>query len=102
MVIFQNNGFKILRKDTDEDIVKILKDGICPELPLMRKKNIGGFGEMNGIGFNVYSAQISKDLCKHLQINPGKKIIYSKVSKYRIRRINMGIYKRNVRWRWYC
>ncbi len=68
-----NNGFKILRKDTDEDIVKILKDGICPELPLMRKKNIGGFGEMNGIGFNVYSAQISKDLCKHLQINPGKK-----------------------------
>ncbi len=33
-----NNGFKILRKDTDEDIVKILKDGICPELPLMRKK----------------------------------------------------------------
>ncbi len=27
---------------------------------------------MNGIGFNVYSAQISKDLCKHLQINPGK------------------------------
>ncbi len=35
-----NNGFKILRKDTDEDIVKILKDGICPELPLMRKKNM--------------------------------------------------------------
>ncbi len=62
-----NNGFKILRKDTDEDIVKILKDGICPELPLMRKKNIGGFGEMNGIGFNVYSAQISKiyvNICK--------------------------------------
>ncbi len=56
---------------------------------------------MNGIGFNVYSAQISKDLCKHLQINPGKNH-YSKVSKYRIRRINMGIYKRNVRWRWYC
>ncbi len=23
MVIFRNNGFKILRKDTDEDIVKI-------------------------------------------------------------------------------
>ncbi len=33
-----NNGFKILRKDTEEDIVKNIKDGICPELPLMRKK----------------------------------------------------------------
>ncbi len=68
----------------------------------MRKKNIGGFGEMNGIGFNVYSAQISKDLCKHLQINPGKKSFTVKFPNIESEEFNMGIYKRNVRWRWYC
>ncbi len=54
------------------------------------------------IGFNVYSAQISKDLCKHLQINPGKKSFTVKFPNIESEEINMGIYKRNVRWRWYC
>jgi deoxyuridine 5'-triphosphate nucleotidohydrolase len=50
----------------DEPTLYLLRDVICPELPVRSKKR-------NLVGFTISSQRIVRDLCRLLRIAPGKK-----------------------------
>jgi deoxyuridine 5'-triphosphate nucleotidohydrolase len=49
----------------DERTLTRVRDLICPDLPIKRKQNL--------VGFTINSQRIVADVCRHLQIAPGKK-----------------------------
>lgn len=63
-------GFTIYLKDIDNKIIESLKDIICKEIPVKYKINSDGRKQ---VGFRINSQEISRDLCKLLNIKCGKK-----------------------------
>jgi hypothetical protein len=64
-------GFTITIHGNDIDCLTRLKNIICKEVPIITfydKKY-----KHNNVRLKINSQQISRDLCKHLNINPGKK-----------------------------
>jgi deoxyuridine 5'-triphosphate nucleotidohydrolase len=60
------SGFSISIHERDIDIIKNIRNVICEDVPIMRVKK-----DMVQITYN--SQQMSRDICKHLSISPGKK-----------------------------
>ena len=64
-----NNDIRIEINIRDEEILKTLRNGICPDIPMVYRNN----GSTDLIGFCICSKKICEDVCSYLQINPGKK-----------------------------
>jgi hypothetical protein len=62
-------GFKISINQKDLEILKVLQNIICKEVPIRKFTKDGS--EM--CSYEINSRQISRDLCRHLNIKPGKK-----------------------------
>jgi hypothetical protein len=62
-------GFKISINQKDIEILNFIANNICKEIPI--RKFTTPTSKM--CSYEINSKQISKDLCKILQINPGKK-----------------------------
>lgn len=60
------SGFNIYVHEKDSDVLYRLKDKICADIPIKPNKN-------NLKGFSVNSILIRDDICRHLNISPGKK-----------------------------
>ena len=56
-------------KDVDRDVIEVLRDVVCPELPITERWN----GSMNAVGFTVSSTTMAQDVCRFLKIDPGAK-----------------------------
>jgi deoxyuridine 5'-triphosphate nucleotidohydrolase len=63
------NTIKIEVEKRDREIITILRNSICPELPITERFN----GSMDAVGFSFNSHKMTEDICKLLHINPGKK-----------------------------
>lgn len=61
----QERGFNISIHKRDIQILREIRQLICKQLPIKSYKD--------QVYLNVNSQQISRDICRHLQISPGKK-----------------------------
>lgn len=53
-------------EERDKDVVEKSRDIVCVDIPIQQKKE-------NLVGWSLHSKEISKDICRHLSINPGEK-----------------------------
>lgn len=60
------SGFRITIHRKDEECLNKLKNIICKNIPIKKEKN-------NMVSIAINSKEISSDLCKLLEISPGKK-----------------------------
>jgi dUTP pyrophosphatase len=63
----RESGVKISIHEKDEDVLKHLRDTICEDLPISKRK------DKQMVSLTINSTQISEDVCNHLGINAGKK-----------------------------
>src|SRR3990167_8640302 len=62
----RNNGFEIHIHARDVEILYKLRDGLCIDLPVTTITN-------GTVKLNIYSSEISNDICRILKLSPGKK-----------------------------